>query len=224
MSKRCAVNFADSGWYLLGQARLRQSLIDHGFSGGVLLFQSADQLGCPPHSEVPYAFKAAAINRAVSAGYTTVLWCDASVWAVNPLDVLFEQIEQEGHVFFLNVGHNCAQWTSDACLAQMQFSRDEAEKIPQLDAKCMGFNLANARSAEFLRCFSEHAKDGSFKGSASNESGQASADPRCRGHRWDQAVASLLAHRLQMSLTERFYDWTPNAKEPVVLTCGSIRL
>ena len=200
MPKTCIINYANGGWYPNGQNRLLRSLVDTQFLklGDIIIFKNESELKCPPHSQLHYGFKIAAFNRAVDLGYKIILWCDAAVWAHKPLKPLFEHIEHEGHVFFTG-GWNCAQWTSDACLTQMQVSRDEAEKIPMYMACCMGLNLENPRSVEFLTRLNKYAWDGiSFIGAWHNDRHQVSQDARCLGHRHDQSVGSILAYQLGM--------------------------
>lgn len=200
MPKTCIINYASGAWYPRGQDRLFRSLIDVQFFklGDVFIFKNEAELKCPAHSRVPYGFKVAAFNRAADLGYKLILWCDAAVWAHKPLDPLFEHIEREGHVFFQG-GWNCAQWTSDNCLVQMEVTRDQAEKMPMYMACCMGLNLENPRSVEFLTRLNKYAWDGiSFIGDWHNDHQQVSKDPRCLGHRHDQSVGSILAHQLGM--------------------------
>jgi hypothetical protein len=197
----CVINFAKGSWYPRGQERLLRSLQDVGYQDPVYAWQDESSLGAPLHAEVPYAFKISAFNFAAERGHRLVLWCDAAVWATRPLDPIFEHIRREGHVFF-DGGYNCAQWTSDACLGALGVSRDEAEGMPMYMACCMGLDLANERSREFLRRLTEKASDGaSFPGAWTNEDHAVSGDPRCRGHRHDQSAGSIIAWQLGMAQT-----------------------
>ncbi len=197
----CIINFARGAWYPRGQRRLVQSLLDVRYPtlGDFAFFQNETELGCPPHEEVPYGFKVAAFNHVAGMGFKLILWCDAAVWAIKPLDPLFDRLKNEGHLFFTGTWGNCARWTSDACLKQMDVTRDEAEKMPHYMACCMGLNLNHPRSVEFLTRLTRYAWDGiSFHGSWTNDHQEVSADPRCHGHRHDQSVGSILASQLGM--------------------------
>jgi len=207
LMKRCVLNFAKqtsatSGWYPRGQERLRQSLTDCDWNGDFLHYQDESQLYCPSHQLVPYGFKIAAFNEALRLGYTSALWCDASVWAIKPLEPVFEHIEKEGHILF-HIGYNCAQWTNDLALKILNITRDEAEKMPMYMALCIGLNLQHPRSRQFLKQMHQHAFSvpTPFKGSWDNQNETESHDPRCRGHRHDQSVGSILAAQLGMELT-----------------------
>jgi hypothetical protein len=191
------VNLANGAWYPRGQARLLQSLKDVGFPGRVFAYSDPAQVGAPPHNERPYAFKIEALKRARQEGCDLVLWADAAVWAVKPLDGLFEHIEREGHVFF-HSGFNVAQWSSDSALRWFGITRDQAEQMVMLFACCFGLNLANERSVEFLTRLDESQE--TFPGSWTNDQHQVSQDPRCAGHRHDQTAASIIAAQLGMEV------------------------
>lgn len=203
---RAVVNFAKAApwpntWYPRGQARLKQSLSDVGYADGLLCYNDEHQVNCPPHDLMPYAFKVGALNRAVESGYTTLLWCDASVWAIKPLNPIFDYIEKHGHVFFM-AGFNCAQWTNDRALEILSVSRDEAEKMPMLMALCFGIDVRHERSKLFLERLTAYVLETeSVRGQWTNNHQTESRDPRCLGHRHDQSVASIVAARLGMELS-----------------------
>ena len=81
--KKCVVNFAKDHWYPRGQDRLRSSLIATGFDGHMLFHNDERGLGAPSHQECSYGFKPYALLDAVNRGYTHILWCDASMWAIR---------------------------------------------------------------------------------------------------------------------------------------------
>jgi hypothetical protein len=202
---RCVVNFAKAApwpntWYPRGQLRLERSLFDQGFDGQVILFRDESELNVLPHREMPYAFKVAALRAAAKRGCTSLLWADASIFAIKPLDPIFDHIEKTGHLFFMS-GFNCAQWTNDQALSIMGVTRDQADQMPMLMACCMGFDLRNERTRQFLDRF-EHIVHHTLavRGNWTNDLGTESQDPRCKGHRHDQSVASIIAAQLGMEL------------------------
>lgn len=205
MNKRCIVNFAKNGdfpnlWYLRGQERLRRSLQDVGWDGDFLAYNDELQVDALPHRIMPYAFKYAALMKSVKAGYQTLLWLDASVFAIKPLDPFFDYIEKNGYAFF-SAGFNCAQWTNDNALSVMRLSRDEAEKIPMYMALCMGFNIQHPRTYQFLDQLAYYATNTTaFRGNWTNDYKTESNDARCLGHRHDQSVGSILAAKYGMEL------------------------
>ena len=74
-------------------------------------------------------------------------------------------------------------------------------EIPDYTACCMGFDVEVKRNKEFLARLTELSLDGvSFPGAWNNRNHVVSSDPRCRGHRHDQVVGSLLAHQMGYEL------------------------
>ena len=195
--KKCVINYAKGDWYITGQNRLTESLKNVKFDGDILTFQDEQQIGSPPHNEAPYAFKPYALKYAVEKGYELVLWCDASVWAIKPIDAIFDEIEKNNYCFFHNC--MCGEWSSDASLNSFGITREKSFDIAMLMGICMGFNMTTDICKEFLKRWLEKANDGvTFKGSWNNNNNEVSSDPRVRGHRHDQTAASLIAYQLDM--------------------------
>lgn len=196
--KTCVINFAKGGWYARGRQRLEKSLHDAGYGGAVIFFDDEQQLvGCPSHAEVPYAFKPHALRHAVAKGYDVILWVDSSVWAIKPIEPIFEHIEKHGHLFFYN--GNCATQTSDACMRGFGMCREQLRITPHLMGICMGWDMRRLKCQLFLERWLEKAHDGfSFPGAWTNKNHEVSQDEGVIGHRHDQAVAALLAWQLDM--------------------------
>ena len=188
MSKtRAIVNLATGSWYPLGQRRLNASLDNVGFTGLREFYVSERDAIAPPHSRIPYAFKAHALAR--SDG-NLVLWCDSSMWAVKPLDPIFEAIEQDGYAFCHHLNF-IGQWTNDAALKAFQISRDAAMGEIMLSAGFFGLDLTRTIGTTILDELLRKAS--LFPGERDNANFTESTDSRCRGHRHDQSVLSLLA-------------------------------
>lgn len=197
MTETLIINFAKGQWYPRGQARLRRSLSDVGYAGDTWMVGDEADIPSPSHQDSPYAFKPAMFAKARERGYRFVLWCDAAVWACKPIDPVWAWIQSHGHLFFYNgwIG----EWSSDAALESFGVSREEALKLHELMGCCLGLDLAQPKSQEFLARWVEKSLDGkTFPGSWTNAQGQVSADPRVKGHRHDQTAASLIAHQLGM--------------------------
>lgn len=209
MKKQCVINFAKGSWYPRGQQRLFRSLLDTGWNNDTCLFDDERQIQAPGHQDCPYGFKPYALRHAAMCGYTNVLWCDASVWAVKNIQPMFDYIDQHGWLFFVNTSTGI--FTSDACLEQFEVTRDQAMDITMLMGICMGFNLTHPKTQEFLKRWLFHADNGiSFPGSWTNDQQQVSKDPRCKGHRHDQSAASLIAWQLEMDQIiphETFFEY-----------------
>ena len=150
--KRCILNVAVGGWYPRGQARLRDSLKQHGFQSDFLCWCDQWPPGSPPHQDVPYAFKSYAFQEAVRRGYESIFWLDASCWAIRPVEPMFDEMEAQGHLFSAE-GSVVGNWIKDEALAIFGLSRDDAMKIPMIGGMFMGVCLTHERSQKWLNRF-----------------------------------------------------------------------
>lgn len=216
-SKRCIISLATANKrYRQGLARLLESARRCGYDGERRAWEPGTfPAGCPSHRQVPFAFKPYCFREARAQGMDLVLWLDSACVVVRTLDPLFRQIEERGYLLFGNGEHKVGEWASDAALARLDLGREEAMGIREVNAAAIGLNLADGLGGEFLERWYDEAREGTaFRGVASqsddardawkvkwNRGGRASADPRVRGHRHDQTVAGVLAHRLGMELT-----------------------
>lgn len=205
--KHCIVNFSDFK-FKIGQDRLQKSLIDMKYKGDVLLFSDYQEIGSKPHTEVPYQFKVFAIEKARQMGYDVVLYCDASIWAIKDVMKSINYINEKGWLMeFCGFGFiSASQYTTDICLEKFNLTRDEAELIWLYSAGFTGLNFKNKIATEFFNQWLHRAKEEiTFKGAWDNNQNQCSNDPRCKGHRHDQSVASIIAHNLGMERINPYF-------------------
>lgn len=202
MSKKCIITFVslEQERYVLGFKRLQQSLRKVGFDGDFLHFHNEEEIGCPKHSDVPYAFKPYAFKRAIELGYETILWCDAPVYATKDLDNIFAHIERKGYIFFDNPGFTIGDFTNDKCLKLFGMSRKESFNHPMIMACCMGLNIHSKEGMEFYTRYIAAAQNGSFVGRWNNNDYTESFDTRCRGHRHDQSAASIIISQMGLDI------------------------
>jgi hypothetical protein len=149
---------------------------------------------------MPYAFKAHALEAARLKGADLVLWADACILPIRPMDSLWDLIERRGYWFSRN-GFRNGEWCCDAALPLLGITREEAFQQEHVVATTFGLNLRSEIGATFAGEYLRLAQNGAFRGPWVNNAGEASADPRVRGHRHDQSAASVIAHRLGMELT-----------------------
>ena len=153
--------------------------------------------GSPTHQEIPYAFKPYAIEQ---APFDLVLWCDSSIIPLRPLNPIWKLIETQGYWFSRNYDYTNGEFCCDDALPILGATREESFKIPHVVATCFGLNMRDPVARYFLSRWKALAQ--AFKGPWRNDSGEASSDPRVRGHRHDQSAASVVAYRLEMRLTD----------------------
>lgn len=206
----------DARRYPEALARLEQSVKRVGFEGQRLSWPPGSfPDGCPSHQDVPFAFKPYCFREARDRGVELGLWLDAACVVIRDLTPIFNAIRDHGYVLFRNHGQMVGQWASDEALRLFDLDRDEAMQIPEVDASVIGLHFHHPVGREFLERWHASAADGAaFRGIRErlrepqdyadvkwNRGGRVSSDPRVRGHRHDQTVAGILAHRLQMTLT-----------------------
>jgi len=197
--KKTVISFADGvGNYIKSMNRLRQSLIDTGFDGDFNGYSDYAHIGSPQHKEVPYAFKPYSINKAIENEYDLILWCDSPIYAIKDIDPVFKHINENGYLFFNNIGFSVGDYTSDACLDFFEINRDEAFNIPMIMACCMGFNMNRNESIEFLNRYNNAIQV--YSGAWTNTNQEVSLDMRCHGHRHDQSVASIIIHQMGLDV------------------------
>ena len=200
MKKRAIVNYSDPQ-YKNGLLRLLESL--RGFDTSTydfFAFDHHDQLKCKPHSWVPYQFKPYAMVSIANMGYESILYLDASMYAIADPRPVFEEIEKTGYVLE-SCGANLGQFCTDLALQEFGIDRDFAMNIPMHSAGFTGLCVSQPKPAIFLENLFQFAKEEkTFKGPWTNENNQCSPDPRCKGHRHDQSVACYLAHKYGMEI------------------------
>jgi hypothetical protein len=216
MKKTVVVNFANNvGRYIQMQKRLAQSLERVGFDGDIVLYNHEEHIthSCPYHKSedpnlhangrvVPYGFKAYAIEEMIKRGYENIIWADAAVYASKDIAPFIKQIEEDGYIFFDNVGFSVGDYTSDRCLRKHGWTREKAFQARMIMACLMGFNTKSKEAMEFLTKYKHAADDGeSYIGAWHNTNGEVSEDLRVKGHRHDQSVASMLIHDMGLKIT-----------------------
>jgi hypothetical protein len=215
-NKKFVVSFANGvGHYAKAMLRLEQSLRSVGFGGEFEIFKGVNDLehiGSPHHrglpGAVPYAFKAHAIKKAMDEGAEDLLWMDSVVYATKEIHRIWEHIQRDGYLFFDNLGFSVGDYTSDSCLAKHGMTREDAFRAPMIMACVMGFHVSNPVTKKFLERYIAAATDGvSYQGcdniekSWTNEDLQVSQDMRCKGHRHDQSVASIIINQMNLKIT-----------------------
>jgi hypothetical protein len=198
--RQCVVSFADrTGSYQKKLQRLEQSLKGN-FDGDFIGFTDYAQIGSPKHSEIPYAFKPYAIQKAIDMGYELILWCDSPVYAIKSIQPVFDHINKFSYLLFDNIGFSLGDYSSDKQLDYFKISRQDAWSIKQVMACVMGFDI----TAGFVRdAFNKYKNVASelYPGEWDNDSLTESKDMRVRGSRHDQSVISCIAHTDALTIT-----------------------
>jgi hypothetical protein len=193
--KRAVVSFAN-GSYLPKLVRMKESMRGNT-DADIITFTKYEEVGCRPHTEIPYQFKPFAIWKAIDMGYDSILWVDSPIVAVKDITPVFEYIEKNGYMFFNNIGHPLGKWTNKKCLDYFEMTREQAINTKQIMASCMGFNLTDFKVNKMLMLYS-HLSDDLYTGSWTD-------------HRHDQTVMSFLIHKYGLDILtahETFFSYT----------------
>lgn len=253
---RLIVNVATDS-YVNGQDRLSAAMTQLGET--TQCWRNNFPPGCPPHRTrgilagsreqdcVPFAFKAYALKAAADAGHTSLLWCDACIVPLKPIDELWEKIECEG-VWFNRNGWTNYEWTAESAYPDLFpewnayvdgyiTAREENKRIPHVVATTFGLNLKHEKGAAFLAEYYRLASEtrafcGPWQNSASpREQGRNSdrptgycGPPDVLGHRHDQSAASVIAWRLGVELTDspKFFSYEGGQTNETVLVARGI--
>ncbi len=231
---RCIINVAVGSWFPRGQARLRRTLRDVGYRGDLLFWTDELPPGCPSHDEVPYAFKAHALEMARACGYGPVVWADASSWFLRDPEPLFARIKRDGYYLWQNPLETFGECAADATVEKLGIDREESFGVPSAVTTIFGIDLQSAAGAAILDRFARAARDGTFCAPWGNvpdgppwhpglRDAHGSRDPRVKACRHDQAAMSGIAHLLNLKLDDRVpaqlvgYPSAPHAETVIAL-------
>lgn len=196
-NKNCIINVAIGDFYVSCQKRLIRSAKSF-CNVDILTWAEEYPFNCPSHKEKPYAFKPYAFMAASKLGYKNILWLDSVVDVVKPIDNIFNIISNDGY-FFVRNGWSLGQWVKDEALDFFSIDRDKAMSYEDNGTGVVGINVESSIGYSFLEEWFCIAKNTYlFAGSKDNKDFSNSKDERCKGHRQEQSIASLLSMKMKM--------------------------
>jgi hypothetical protein len=186
-----------------GLNRIQDDLNIVGFGGEFISWDQSYPDGCPKQNQAHGAFKPFCFYEALNKGYDLVLWLDASIKIIAPLDPIFKYIEKDGYLIFQE-DHSLGEFCKDDALVTLGIEREASFNMPCCWSCVLGLNLKNLNSQKFLKEWMNKALDGvTFPGPKwSGVFGWpqiASKDCRVKGHRHDQTAASAIALKYGMN-------------------------
>lgn len=203
-----AVVTVATGRYAIGALRLSGKLTRLGERH---LLWTQEPVGSPPHSKVPYAFKARALELA-GEEYSTLLWADACIYPLQDLTRIWAHAEEYG-AWIADNGFRNIEWTADAAYPDLGITRAENEGIPHVVATAFALSLKHPVGRAIFRqyvhlglhtrAFIGPWKNGPYDNPAIGHVARtAPCGPEgVRGHRHDQTALSVLAWRAGVTLT-----------------------
>jgi hypothetical protein len=153
--------------------------------------------------------------QAWAKGFTTLLWCDASILPIKPLTPLWNRIESDGYWISRN-GWTNYEWTADSAYPELfptifdgrlteelalQRAREVNKQIPHVVATTFGVSMEHEVGREFLQEYLKLANGSAFNGPWTNSVTTRCGSQEVLGHRHDQTAASVIAWRLGCALT-----------------------
>jgi hypothetical protein len=236
--KRTVVNVS-TGRYMDGQLRLMKK-IEEFSPESMIYFYGQIPHAWPAHKDKPYAFKAFALKEAanfINGGL--VLWADAAVLPVKPLEPIWERIEHEGYWIPLN-GWTNYEWTADSAYPDLfpelliEQAREVNKTVPHCCATTFGLNLDSEVGAKCLEEYYRLANTNAFCGPWSNLNNPnhwnyhpdmmgVCGPPDVLGHRHDQTALSVIAWRLGMKFTQCpwGFAYPPATDDTILLAVGA---
>ena len=186
--------------------------------------------GWPSHTDKPYAFKSKALLEA-SRTCDVLLWCDSAVVPVRDLAPLWERIEHDGY-WVMNNGWKNYEWTADSAYTELfqGLSLDAARQlnktIPHVCAAAFGISMNRLVGRELLdeycRLSDTQAICGPWKNTPETPCGPADV----LGHRHDQTILSVVAHKLHLRLTNcpDLFAYAPGTDASILVSDGGMTL
>lgn len=181
----------------------------------------------------PYAAKPYALCEALEGGADVAILLDASFWLIRNITPLVEHIQRVGYYLCRN-GSTVGEWSTDRCLEHFSLSREDALQMPDVSSYCVGIARDSEIGSRLASSWRFHTNQQTIAGPHTNaviadgqsrNPGWCSDDIRVRGHRHDQTVLSIMAHRLgTMEWVARptFTAYKGYETEETVLVCEGI--
>ena len=204
--------------YPRGVARLIQDFEKHSPGYQITAWVNTPPPGAPERviengfDYTGYCAKPFAMLEAMRQGADVVLWLDASVRPVRNIAPLVDHICAAG-AYMAPTGFSIGEWSSDRCLESLLMERggwmdkpECASGIVGVDVRWAGPRLMIEEWARMWRLFPGHHSNvnAADKKHHYRNVGHVSDDPRCSGHRQDQTILSILAHRYDLN---KFVPW-----------------
>lgn len=203
----CAIG-ANPG-YKSGQTKLRAAWKTYCPDAWAVFYDDYPD-GCPPHSQMQYAFKIFALEEAIKAGFRYILWMDCVFQPQASIEPVWRHIEETGWYLVPQGDSYLHHWCSDAALADYGISRETASCIHLLFSGLIGLDMQHELGQTIWRRWKELYEKGSFNGPHRNVpggemkpwghkyAGHVSSDPSVLGHRHDESALSFIVYDMGM--------------------------
>jgi len=184
--KFAIISFANNrGNYYKGLERLESSLKRVNFSGIFIGYKDEESIGAPLHVDNPYAFKIFCFAKTRAKGFKKIIYVDASVFAVDNPDCLFNILDRQGYLM-QEAGHYVRDWCNQRTKDHYNLSEEELSSFLMYgNAGLLGLDFNYPIAEQFFISWNIGMLYGLFKGSWLD-------------HRHDMTVGSIIANRMNM--------------------------
>jgi len=209
MTSICITSCGVRARYLSYLDRLETSLQHYAPNVTRLLFRDVYPPGSPDHQTNHYYFKAFAMKAVYMAGFDIGIWLDAACEVLGDLTPIIGEVIERG-IYVAADDQPLGEWISDQALERFSVTRDEAMQIRLCGGCIVGLDMRNGGGWQFIRewmdlgaaglFYTSHSalapdKMSSLRMSDGPDNVVHSTDPRCKGHRSDEACFSLMLER-----------------------------
>lgn len=218
----CSYSPHNHNYYATYADRLERSLDEFGPDADRIIWRKEWPSGSPPHQECNYAFKWYAVNDAFNKGYRYVMWMDAGVQALVPIEPLWERVRRLGYAL-LRGGDPLWKWISDEALNHFGYTREKVEGIALYGGCFIALDRESKVAMEFFKWWGEIVKIKRLMMGAHRlqtnaggvmrsillsdaDSSPISTNELVEGHRSDESCFSLMADKLGMEPLS-YTDW-----------------
>lgn len=141
------------------------------------------------HTEMPYQFKTALIQKAVELGYERIIWLDSSMQLKKDLRTLLDD-STTGVVTFENLGHPTWKYLSSNAelLLKIDGYKHDVHEIPQIWGGAFMLDLTKKNALEIFYTLKLFSINGSFLDRGNSKNGFIA-------HRHDQSVMSVIMYK-----------------------------
>lgn len=185
--KRAIVTFSNNDKYEKQVIKMRETIRKFAEDVDFFHYRNYEMIGCKPHSEYPYAFKAYAIHKVREQGYNQILWLDSPIHLIKSIKGLWNKLTDDKIILFDNIGFSIASYTHDVCLNHFNMTREEAQNAPMVMACAMAFDFRDDNIRNVFDTYLGYAHTDAYQGSWEN-------------HRHDQSVISCIAYKRNIKL------------------------
>lgn len=171
--------------YIIQQQRLKESILSVYPDGELLFWVDSYPEGAKPFLDSLYGFKPHAVQAALDAGFTKVVWCDTAIILHDKIDFYDEFMKEHGGVIAIQDDSALINVTSDYCLQYFEWDRPDLKDRHLVGGSFLYFDFEIEGCKKVFNKWRDAEQRGIF-GSQWEESAG-----KLNGHRADETVLAM---------------------------------